>query len=124
MRVKERKLELLKLARKNQANMFKYHNQSQKITLDIQSLQSISCNVKPFLDDEIMKQVIIIFTKNGCFTNIQLKAKQIQLSNDTVTRCAKCISNDQHKERFQQSRNFVTKLSHLTSQMTLPIQSI
>ena len=124
MRVRERKLELLKLARKNQAKMFKCHNQSQKITLDIRGLHSICCNVKPFLDSEIMMQVTIIFTKNCCFTNIQLKAKQIQLSNDTVTRCAKCISNDQHKELIQQLKNFVTMLSHLTSQMTLPIQSI
>ena len=35
----------------------------------------MASNIKPYSDGEIMKQVIAIFTKKCCFTNIQLKLK-------------------------------------------------
>ena len=41
-----------------------------------------------------MKQAIIVFAKECCPASIQLKAKKLQLSNDTVTRRMECISNN------------------------------
>ena len=70
MRVKERKLELLKSACNNQANMFERHNQYEKTTLTSYITSHLLGNVKSILDGEITKQVIVMFTKNCCFANI------------------------------------------------------
>ena len=43
----------------------------------------LACNMKPYTDGEIMKQAIMFAEE--CFASIQLKAKKLQLSNDTVT---------------------------------------
>ena len=51
-----------------------------------------------------MKQAIFMFAKKCCSTSIQLKAKKIQLNNDTVTRRVECISNDQQKQLLRQSK--------------------
>ena len=83
----------------------------------------LPCNMKPYLDDEIMNQAIVIFAEECCSTSIQLKPKKLQLRDDTVTRRIKCISNDQHDQLLYKSKILFTTRSHLIPQKTLPIQS-
>ena len=45
----------------------------------------LACNMKPYSDEEIMKQAIVIFAEECCSASIQPKAKKLQLSNDMVT---------------------------------------
>ena len=54
-----------------------------------------------------MKQAIVIFDQERCSASIQLKAKKVHLSNDTVTRRIECISNDQRDQLLHKSKNFV-----------------
>ena len=54
-----------------------------------------------------MKQAIVIFAEECCSASIQLKAKKLQLSNDTVTRRIECVSNDQRDQLLHKSKNFV-----------------
>ena len=60
--------------------------------------------MKPYSDGEIMKQGIVTFATECCSTSIQLKAKKLQLNNDTVTRRVECISNDQQEQLLRQSK--------------------
>ena len=54
-----------------------------------------------------MKQAIVIFAEECCSASIQLQAKKLQLSNDTVTQRIACISNNQRDQIFHKSKNFV-----------------
>ena len=54
-----------------------------------------------------MKQAIITFAEECCSTNIQLKTKKLQLSNDTLTRLMECISKNQYDQLLQNLKNFV-----------------
>ena len=75
--------------------MFKC-NESEEITKTSYKVSHLlACNMKPYSDGEIMKQAIVIFAEECCSASIQLKAKKLQLSNDTVTRRIECVSNDQ-----------------------------
>ena len=53
-----------------------------------------------------MKQGIVMFAEECCSPSIQLKAKKLQLSNDTVTRHIECISNDQRDQLLHESKSF------------------
>ena len=101
------KLESLKSARKQQTSMYKC-NESDEITKTSYEMSHVlACNMKPYSDGEIMKKAIVLFAEECCSASIQLKAKKIQLSNDTVTRRIECISNDQRDHLFHESKNFV-----------------
>ena len=103
---RKRKLELLKSASKQRTSLFKC-NESQEITkTSYKANHLLACNIKSYSDGEIMKQAIVIYSKE-CSASIQLKAKKLQLSNDTVTRHIKCISNDQCDQLLHKSKNFV-----------------
>ena len=62
--------------------------------------------MKTYSVGEIIKQAIVIFAEDCCSVSIQLKAKKLQLSNDTVTRRIECISSDQRDHLFDKSKNF------------------
>ena len=49
---------------------------------------------------------MLCLPKKCCSTSIQLRAKKLQLSSDTVTRRVQCMSNDQ-QEQLPHSINFV-----------------
>ena len=55
----------------------------------------------------MVNQVIVTFAEECCSASIQLKAKKLQPSNDTVTRRIECISNDQRDQLLHESKNFV-----------------
>ena len=121
---RKRKLESLKSARKQQTSMFEC-NESEEITKTSYKVSHLlACNMKPYSDGEIMKQAIVIFAEECCSASIQLKAKKLLLSNDTVTRRIECVSNDQRDHSFftRQKILFTTR-SHLIPQKTSPIQS-
>ena len=63
--------------------------------------------MKPYSDDEIIKQAIVMFAEVCCSASIQLIAKKLQLSNDTVTRRIECIPNDQRDQLLHKLKNFV-----------------
>ena len=104
---RKRKLESLKSARKQQTSMFKC-NESEEITKTSYKVSHLlACNMKPYSDREIMKQAIVMFAEEYCSASIQLKAKKLQLSNDTITRRIECKSNNQREQLLHKSKNFV-----------------
>ena len=105
---RKRKLESLTLARNKQTNMFKASNESEDITKASYKVSHIlALNMKPYSDGEIMKQAIVTFATECCSSAIQQKAKKLQSSNNAVTRRTECISNDQHDQLLEKSKNFV-----------------
>ena len=88
--------------------MLYFSNESEDITKASHEVRYILArNMKPYSDDEIMKQVIVTFATECCSSAIQQKAEKLQLSNNTVTRRFECISNDQHDQLLEKSKNFV-----------------
>ena len=63
--------------------------------------------MKPYAVGEIMKQAIVILAEECCSASIQLKAKKLQLNNNTVTRRIESRSNDQRDQLLHKSKNFV-----------------
>ena len=104
---RKRKLESLKSARKQQTSMFKCNESEEIAKTSYKVSHLLACNMKPYSDGEIMKQAIVIFAEECCSASIQLKAKKLQLSNDTVTRRIECASNDQRDQLLHKSKNFV-----------------
>ena len=115
---------VLKSARNKQTNMFKASNESEDITKTSYKLSHLLArNMKPYSDGEIMKQAIVMFATECCSSATQQKAKKLQLSNTTVIRRIEYISNDQHDQLLEKSKNLCTNLSHLTAQKTSLTQS-
>ena len=75
---RKRKLEFLKLAHNKQANMLKCVNEVEEIILTSHKVSHLLArSMKPYSDDEIMKQAIAMLADECCFTGIQLKAKKL-----------------------------------------------
>jgi len=107
-----------------QTNMFKASNESEDITKASYKVSHLLArNMKPYSDGEIMKQAIVMFATECCSSATQQKAKKLQLSNTTVIRRIEYISNDQHDQLLEKSKNLCTTLSHLTAQKTSLTQS-
>ena len=88
--------------------MFKYGDKPEEITMtSYRIIHLLPCNMKPNPVGAILKQVFVMFAKKYCSTTILLKAKQLLLSDDIVTRGVACIVNDQQKQRLCHSNNFV-----------------
>ena len=77
--------------------------------------------MKPYSDGEIV--TVVIFAEECCSASIQLKAKKLQLSNDTVTRRIECTSSDQPDQLFDKPKILFTARSHLIPQKILPKQT-
>ena len=94
-------------ARNKQTNMFKASTESEDITKTSYKVSHLLArNMKTYSDGEIMKQAIVTFATECCSSAIQQKAKKLQLSNTTITRRIECISNDQHDQLLEKSKNF------------------
>ena len=105
---RKRKLESLKSAWNQQTNMFKASTESEDITKTSYKVSHLLArSMKPYSDGEIMKQAIVTFATECCSSAIQQKAKKLQQSNTTITRRIECISNDQHDQLLEKSKNFV-----------------
>ena len=105
---RKRKLESLKSAWNKQTNMFKASTESEDIAKTSYKVSHLLArSMKPYSDGEIMKQAIVTFATECCSSAIQQKAKKLQLSNTTITRRIECISNDQHDQLLEKSKNFV-----------------